>query len=201
MNIYVETNFLLELAFLQEQHESCEKIAAFSEAGRAKLILPTFSIAESYETLVRRANKRKLIENDLAAELKQLGRSKPYQGDVDVYLDVAGLLVRSSQDEGDRLTTIIQRILGIADIVPLNADIYTDAIACRATYKLDPQDAIVYSCVLHHLACSGNKESCFISRDRHFADPDIEKCLAGMGCKMLFSFIDGWDYIDHFVGP
>lgn len=40
MNIYVETNFILELVFVQEQYQSCEEIITLCEAGRAKLILP-----------------------------------------------------------------------------------------------------------------------------------------------------------------
>lgn len=38
MNIYVETNFVLELAFEQEQCPSCGKILQLHEIGKAKLI-------------------------------------------------------------------------------------------------------------------------------------------------------------------
>jgi hypothetical protein len=51
MNIYVETNFVLELAFVQEQHESCEQIIGLCEAGNATAVLPAFCISESYETI------------------------------------------------------------------------------------------------------------------------------------------------------
>lgn len=58
----------------------------------------------------------------------------------------------------------------------------------RVTYKFKPQDSIVYSSVLHHLASAGGVESCFINRNRRdFDDPDIEESLANQGCKMLFS--------------
>ena len=33
MNIYVETNFVLELVFQQEQYQSCQEILALGEAG------------------------------------------------------------------------------------------------------------------------------------------------------------------------
>jgi hypothetical protein len=45
MNIYVETNFVLELAFVQEQHESCEQIIGLCEAGRTTLVLPAFCMS------------------------------------------------------------------------------------------------------------------------------------------------------------
>lgn len=40
MNIYVETNFVLELTFEQEQYSSCEQILQLCEVGKAKLIVP-----------------------------------------------------------------------------------------------------------------------------------------------------------------
>lgn len=39
MNIYVESNFVLELALVQEQHASCEEIVGLSEARRATLVM------------------------------------------------------------------------------------------------------------------------------------------------------------------
>ena len=54
MNVYVESNFVLELALLQEQSASCEEILGLCEAGRVQLVVPAYSLAEPYETLVRR---------------------------------------------------------------------------------------------------------------------------------------------------
>lgn len=72
MNVYVESNFILELALQQEQAAACEKILSICEAGKAKLVLPAFCIAEPYETLVRRAKHRGNLSRDLATELGQL---------------------------------------------------------------------------------------------------------------------------------
>lgn len=198
MKIYVETNFVLELASLQEQHESCEQIINLCEAGSATLVLPAFCIAESYETLIRRSNRRTKIANDLAGELGQLSRSKPYKEEIEAFQQITGLLVRSLQDEDQRLEAVLARILKIAEIIPLAADIVLSATQYRAKYKFEPQDAIVYSSVLDHLATAREPESCFINRNtRDFDDPDIEESLANQGCKMLFSFLNGYNYIQH----
>ena len=53
MDIYVESNFVLELALLQEHHESCEKIIQLCEASKVKLILPAYTLVEPYETIMR----------------------------------------------------------------------------------------------------------------------------------------------------
>lgn len=78
MNIYVETNFVLELAFEQEQCASCEQILQSCEAGQAKLIIPAYSLAEPHEKLSRQAKSRRDLQQLLDAELRQLSRTASY---------------------------------------------------------------------------------------------------------------------------
>jgi len=52
VNIYVESNFVLELPLLQEQYASCEDILRLCQAGKAQLIIPAYSLVEPYETLI-----------------------------------------------------------------------------------------------------------------------------------------------------
>ena len=57
MNIYVETNFVLEITFEQEQCASCEQILQLCEAGQAKLTIPAYHVAED-STATRSAGWR-----------------------------------------------------------------------------------------------------------------------------------------------
>jgi len=201
MNVYVETNFVLEVAFVQEEHESCEQIIELCEAQSAALVLPGFCIAESYETLIRRGRKRTEIANDLARELRQLARSKPYKEEIDAFQSITGFLARSSQEDDRRLIAALERILRVADLIPIDSRILSDATRHRGTYKLTPQDAVIYSSVLNHLDACGGVESCFINRNRRdFDDPDIEEELSKKGCKMLFNFTNGCNYVQHRIG-
>ncbi len=43
MRVYVETNFVLELALQQEQHAACEAILQLAEARQIALVLPAYS--------------------------------------------------------------------------------------------------------------------------------------------------------------
>lgn len=54
MNVYVESNFVLELALLQEQHVACEEILLLCERGTLRLVMPAYCLMEPYETLGRR---------------------------------------------------------------------------------------------------------------------------------------------------
>ena len=59
MNVYVESNFVLELALRQEQFTSCETILSLCEEGQARLVVPAYSL-RSLSTLSRgeRSNAR-----------------------------------------------------------------------------------------------------------------------------------------------
>ena len=95
----MKSNFVLEFALSQEQHDSCERILELAEAGRINLIVPAYSLVEPYETLVRRAKKRAEVSLALDAEVKQLSRSRPYYDEIDAMQQVSGLIACSSAEE------------------------------------------------------------------------------------------------------
>ena len=196
MNIYVESNFVLELALRQEQYEACENILSICEAGRAKLVLPAFCIAEPYETWVRRAKHRSNLARDLAVELGQLLRSEPYREEVDALQNLTNILIRSGEEEKQRVNQTLDRVLNITEIIPLERDVLMSAIAHQADLDLSPPDSIVYASVLHHLSTTVPAESCFLNRNsKDFDDPDIVDALSNYNCKMLPRFDSGHDYI------
>ena len=196
MNIYVESNFVLEVALLQEQHKACESILTVCEAGETNLVLPAFCIAEPYETLGSRAKHRSNLSGDLTAELRQLLRSEPYQEEEGTLQNVTKLLVRSGEEERQRLNRTLDRILSAAEVIPLERHILRSAITYQASADLSPPDSIVYASVLHHLSTSVQVTSCFLNRNsKDFDDPDIVNVLDNYNCKMLFRFDSGYDYV------
>jgi hypothetical protein len=121
MNVYVETNFVLELALLQEQQESCQQLLNLAEADRINLILPAFSFTEPYETLIRREKKRRNLSQNLHQELSQLGRSLPYQQQVRTYQEITEFLVNSGKEEKERFQIIVEKLLITkAGIIPFD---------------------------------------------------------------------------------
>lgn len=196
MDIYVESNFVLEVALEQEQHESCKRIIELSETGTARLIIPAYSLVEPYERIVRYAKRRTRVANDLSDQVKQLSRSKPYQEHTDALQRVTGLLVRSFQEEKDRFRQTVNKLLTFSQIIPLEAQVLINADGYQIDHDLSVQDSVVYASVLSHLSTSSTADKCFLNRNRKdFDDPDIEETLSSYGCKMLFSFDNGYGYI------
>lgn len=196
MDVYVESNFVLELALLQEQHGSCENILERCETGKTQLIVPSYSLVEPYETLSRYAKNRTRLSFDLANEVKQLARSKPYKDDIEDMQKITGFLVRSQEDEKERLKNTLNRLIQVAEIIPLTSKILLSAMKYQVEHDLLPQDSIVYASVLDHMDSPESTSKCFLNRNsKDFDDPDIVETLRKHGCKMLFRFDHGHGYI------
>ncbi len=196
MKIYVETNFVLELTFAQEQSGSCEQILALCAQGQAQLILPAYSLAEPHETLVRRRKQRKLAWDPLAVELTQLERTAAYQSPVQAIQAAASIFQTANQDEKQRFAQYRQQLLMVSEIIPLTESVLTQAAAAALAYNLPPQDALVYASVAEHLAQTKPPIACFLNRNfRDFDTPDIVAALRSLNCRMIPQFDQGLRFV------
>lgn len=189
MIVYAESNFVLELAFVRADHENAERLLELSEAGRIRLVVPAFSLAEPHETLIRRARARRSLLVQLSAEIDELARSKPYQALAQRSRVVTGVLAASEDDERHRLNRVVERIIAGADVIPLTADIAATALALQAELGLSAQDALVYASVEAHLQRAPEQPRIFVNQNRKdFLTPDILDRLAGLRCRLIASF-------------
>jgi predicted nucleic acid-binding protein len=198
MNVYVESNFILELAWMQEEHDSCEKILALCENRQITLVMPAYSFGETYETLGRHQKNRRLLNTALETELKQLKRSHLHKDKIESY-QMISVLLESDAEENQSFLQSHRRLLELAEIIPLTKDIL---LAAQTSPKLNsPQDSIVYASVLQHLHQHNHKPSCFINKNaKDFNDPDVVEELHNNNCKLLFSFNNGYGYIQANIG-
>ena len=195
MIVYVESNFVLELAFLQEEHESCLELLSLSESGDICLVLPAFSIGEPYEAWVRRSKQRRDLHEQLITTIHELSRSRPYQGSSDEFQELTDLLLRSDEEEKHRLDDTLQRILQTVGVIPIGLSTIRAAITFQKSLDLSPQDSIVYASILDHLTTASEELRCFITKDKDFANPDIGNQLTAHHCQLLTKFADGLGYV------
>ncbi len=196
MNVYVETNFVLELAFQQEQFESCEQILQLCEAGRVQIVIPAYSFCEPHEKLNRQAKIRKDLQQTLNTELRQLSRTASYMNRISSIQEIADLLVQSNEEEQQRFVHYRERLLQSAEIIALTADILTEAAVSEAPYDLKPQDALVYASVITHLRQHQPQIACFLNRNtKDFDNPDIVDELNRFNCRVIPRFDHGYGFI------
>ncbi len=195
MKVYVETNFLLEIVLLQEQHQSCEEIVRSCENGSTSLLLPASCVPEGYFALVGKGNRRNRFAQEFENQRAELTRSSRFKDQVDVLRAVQGLLIESIQRELQEFYISLDKMLACAEIIPIGAETLRSAVSLVTAIGLQLPDALVLATVLAHLDASSPEESCFLSRDRDFGDPYVFEELAKRNCKMLFSFEDGANYL------
>lgn len=198
MTVYGESNFVLELAFLQEQSQSCQQILSLCETGKVCLVLPAFSIAEPYEAFTRRRKARNELRQKLEIERQQLLRNLGFpQTRVDAITDVIDFLVQTTNEEEQLLHQTLTRILTICETIPVVPEILNLAATFRdEPLELSLQDSIVYASVVHHLNTHNTNQKCFLNRNsKDFNQPDIQATLNSHNCKLLFRFDKGYNYL------
>lgn len=196
MNIYVETNFILELTFEQEQNKACEKILELSQTNQINLILPAYSLAEPHEKLTRQANSRRELQRLLNNELGQLSRSLSYTDRIKSIKDIAKLIIQSNQEEWQRFNQYRDRLIDCAEFIPLNIHILQAAISFETLYSLKSQDAIVFASVISHLHHNKPDQACFLNKNsKDFDSPDIVLELNNWNCRMIPRFDHGFNFI------
>ena len=198
MIVYVETNFVLELAFIQEEHEQCQSLFSIArEREGAELALPVFCVGEAYEAFGRKRRERLELADRLRGELAQIVRSKPYADRSKELNELADLFRRSGQEQKARLDRVLDEVLGVGRLLPLDRDTHRKAVNYQKTRSLAPQDSVVYASVMEDLEKSTGSPSCFITRNsKDFVNPDIRDLdLANRSCTLLTNFTAGLGHV------
>ena len=166
MNVYVESNFVLELAFLQEQHASCDRIIDLCEAGHISLILPAFCLAEPFETIARNQKRRRKVKEGIDIEFSQIARTSTYVDRLSDFRSLTEILINISDEEARRLDITSSRLIASADVIPLDKSVMSASDYSRRIHGLSRQDALVYSSIVAHLTISKPPQSCFLNRTK-----------------------------------
>ncbi|MDP3703061.1 MAG: PIN domain-containing protein [Candidatus Omnitrophota bacterium] len=197
MIVYVESNFVLELSYLQEQHASCERIVQLAESKQLALVLPAFSLSEPYDSFIRRHKRRRVVLARFQKESRELGRSLGYSALASDATNLGATLIASLDEEKARLDRVVLRLLRCAATIPTSPSVLDEAVQAQQDGLFrGPHDAIVYAAVRSHLQAADPDEKCFLNRNRKdFADPDVDRALRQLGCTIVFGFDNGLGHI------
>lgn len=197
MNVYVETNFVHELAFLQEQSGACERILDICESDKAFLIIPAYCLVEPLDKLHRQKNSRQEIQKSINDEIRQLSRTEGYDSRIQSIRELDLIFAQSIEEERVRFEKYRSRILDVATVLPLDTNIFLTSQTYEAAKNLSVQDSIVYASVIGHLRSGSSISSCFLNRNsKDFDIPEIRTELEQLNCRMIPRFDDGLAYIE-----
>jgi len=172
MNVYVESNFVLEHALQQEESHSCTEIIRLASLGRIKLVIPAFSLAEPHQAISGKAKARSRLGEDLRRHLGELGRSRPHREIPATFDALASVLIASAQREREGLRRTVLEFLAAAEIIPLDAAVLQSAADIEASFRLSGQDTFV----------TGSRRSIANSFRISIRRSGISRHASGSGC-------------------
>ena len=180
----------------QEQFESCEEILSLCAAGRIRLVVPAFSLAEPNETLARRQKQRKRMKEEFDLELDQIARTAAFQDRLRGFRDLTALLINVADEAAKQLEAVRSRMINAASVIPLDAEVLASATQYQRAHDFSAQDALIYSSVVLHLKQIQARENCFLNKNsKDFDDQSIVDELRTYNCKLLPRFDSGYEII------
>lgn len=198
-SVFVETNFLLELAFEQEQARACEGLLDLAERGAITLHLPVVCLLEAHKSLRDRYREwrrmRDQIKNDIFREGARMASLRERAASVRAGVDE--MVDEYLAEAARRLDAFAAKAEAVCDILPMEPATVAQANRHREELGLALFDAVVLATVVESLRAT-RRDALFITRNsRDFEDPQIRAQLRALSCKLFTSFDSALKHIEH----
>lgn len=196
MIVYVETNFVLELAYLRPTSDNCQRLLDHARDGRISLAIPAFAVIEArmaWQNVLKRRNR---LHSDVRLELAELARSRPLAGIGEQSQAFVAALVDTAQHDRSRLEAAVASLMEHAAVLSTRAQTLSAALLIEQRFGLAPQDSLVYAAIREHLSETGAGPKLFVTQNsRDFAIPTVENELASYGCRLFTRFDDAESFV------
>jgi predicted nucleic acid-binding protein len=185
--IYVETNFVLELAYQRSTFEHCQRLLDLAAQRRIELVIPSFALVEARMAWQRNVTRRTRLHSQVRTELGELARSRPLMNIPAQSQAFVAALIDSAQQDRDRLEAAVSTLADIGSVIATTPATLRLALSVEQRVGLSPQDALVYASVVEHIGSGGPIDRVFVTQNKNdFASVKDE--LEVVGCKLLFAF-------------
>lgn len=128
MIVYVESNFVLEMALEQEQFSAASEILQLAEQKEITLSFPSFVLSEPFECVMRERRERNTLHSSLLRTLGKLRRSEPHK---EILLNMEPV-VNVLRDAHTRQLALLQatfgRLIRIGKCIELHASAFDPSL-------------------------------------------------------------------------
>ena len=189
MKVYVETNWLLDLALEQERIQASSFVVELAKEQKAHLCLPEISLVEADQKIVRRRLQRETLIENLRQEGRELVRSRDtiYQSQA-AAIDQDIFQLRDISDfEREHFNSTVRDISKFLTWLHLDNDCLQKSFDFEEHYDLNRLDALIYAVIRADAASDLASNKCFIDYDGHFQNPKLKRDMTGLGITLLGS--------------
>lgn len=197
MIVYVETNFVLEIALAQEESFAAENILELAEQKKIDLVFPIFALVEPFWTVRHRGQLRRELHGSLREQVDQHRRSDLHTKFVSALDPLLGEMLEIETRETEQLELTTRRMINTGTPIDLNVAHFQRAVQYQDTHDLLLQDAVIYSGIVADLEEQPfDRKKCFVSRNsKDFGTRLIKSELEEYGCRYIATFGDAERYI------
>lgn len=188
MIVYVETNFVLELAYLRPTSENCQRLLDLAGDGKISLVVPAFALIEARLAWQRKVKQRNRLHSEVRTELGELSRSRPHTDIATQSQAFVAALIDTAEQDRSRLESAVEDLLQQATVLPTEPAVVTQARTAEILWDLSPQDSVIFMTVLDHAGRNHGPKLFVTQNANDFRVPQIEEELTRHGCKLLFAF-------------
>lgn len=199
MIVYLETNFILELALGRAQANACRQLLNWSEAQHVHLCLPAFALTEARSALRRRERERLAVIEGLRKQVAEFGRLDGSADLAHACLVAAEVMGQSIKDDREALSLLFEKLFQSASFIPLDHIVVrlTDVFA-KARVLTGDGDLLIFASVMQDLLDRQRMPifgpSLFVTGDHDFGAP-AAKWLLPFSCDLLNSYDDAVDRV------
>jgi len=189
MKVYVETNWLLDLALEQERIQASSFVVELAKDKKIQLYLPEISLIEADQKIVRRKLQREILIENLQQEERELkrGRNTRYQAQAAAIGKDITRLIEISEFEREHFNKTVRDISKFLTWLHLDDDCLQKSFDFEERYALNRLDALIYAVIRADAASDLATEKCFIDYDGHFKNPELKLDMTGLGITLLGS--------------
>jgi len=189
MKVYVETNWLLDLALEQERIRASSFVLELAKNSKIRLYLPEICLVEAEQKIVRRRLQRETLIENLQSEGRELIRNcdAMYQSQAAAIDQDIIQLRRISDFEREHFNATVRDISKFLTWLHLDDDSLQKSFYFEENYSLNRLDALVYAVIRADAASDLATEKCFIDYDGDFKEPELKLDMTELGITLLGS--------------
>jgi hypothetical protein len=198
MIVYVESNFVLEVVFQQEEAEAARHLIEMAQARKIQLAIPVSSLLEPLWTINRRASDQQTVATQLNRLREDLQRSDSQRELADSLGSLGGAIRRLNQDHLYPYSTLAGELVHFASLIGITSGVFQSSLDLEERLGLGLFDATVLASILHDLPNQPSDSlKILTSWDRKdFASPLMHSELERYDCRHIPSFTDALRLIE-----
>jgi PIN domain len=198
MNIYCETNFILEIIFAQEQADFCKSIMTLCKKNKVNIIIPAYSFAEAIYRIESQTKLQENFKKELNSQTNHFSRTSQYTQQIKNFRKLDTFLTKNKEELNSRFEKCRKFLVENAKIIPFDHDILETTKSVQAEYDLTFQDSIIFTSILSYLQQNSTVPSCFLNRNaKDFDTTEIKSKLTSLNCKLFTNFENAFKFIDN----